>query len=75
MTDLRFVILHMIEETARHLGHLDAARELLDGMLGLGQTTSEADSNPFSLSEIQPPSNGSGTTVVMLTGAPSVGVR
>ncbi|MET0698851.1 MAG: DUF664 domain-containing protein [Mycobacterium sp.] len=37
MTDLRFVILHMIEETARHLGHLDAARELLDGMLGLGQ--------------------------------------
>jgi hypothetical protein len=36
-TDLRFIVLHMIEETARHLGHLDAARELLDGRVGLGQ--------------------------------------
>jgi Protein of unknown function (DUF664) len=35
--DLRFIVLHMIEETARHLGHLDAARELLDGRTGLGQ--------------------------------------
>lgn len=34
--DLRFIVLHMIEETARHLGHLDAARELLDGRVGLG---------------------------------------
>lgn len=37
VTDLRFVVLHMIEETARHLGHLDAARELIDGRTGLGQ--------------------------------------
>jgi len=37
VTDLRFIVLHMIEETARHLGHLDAARELLDGKTGLGQ--------------------------------------
>jgi uncharacterized damage-inducible protein DinB len=37
VTDLRFIVLHMIEETARHLGHLDAARELLDGRIGLGQ--------------------------------------
>ncbi len=37
VVDLRFVVLHMIEETARHLGHLDAARELLDGRTGLGQ--------------------------------------
>lgn len=37
--DLRFIVLHMIEETARHLGHLDAARELLDGAVGLGQDT------------------------------------
>ena len=37
VTDLRFIVLHMIEETARHLGHLDAARELLDGRTGLGQ--------------------------------------
>jgi hypothetical protein len=29
--DLRSVILHMIGETATHAGHLDAARELLDG--------------------------------------------
>jgi hypothetical protein len=35
-TDLRRVVLHMIEETARHAGHLDAARELLDGSTGLG---------------------------------------
>jgi uncharacterized damage-inducible protein DinB len=37
VADLRFIVLHMIEETARHLGHLDAARELLDGRTGLGQ--------------------------------------
>lgn len=35
-TDLRWVILHMIEETARHAGHLDVVRELLDGATGLG---------------------------------------
>ncbi|NYD59287.1 putative damage-inducible protein DinB [Nocardioides marinisabuli] len=34
--DLRHIALHMIEETARHLGHLDAARECLDGRTGLG---------------------------------------
>jgi len=28
---LRFIIPHMIKETACHAGHLDAARELLDG--------------------------------------------
>ncbi len=36
VTDLRTIILHMIEETARHAGHLDIARELLDGETGLG---------------------------------------
>jgi hypothetical protein len=30
------VILHMIEETAAHSGHLEIARELLDGTTGLG---------------------------------------
>ncbi|MCE6997255.1 DinB family protein [Saccharothrix sp. S26] len=35
-TDLRRIVLHVIEETARHAGHLDAARELLDGKTGLG---------------------------------------
>lgn len=29
--DLRTVMLHMIVETATHAGHLDAARELIDG--------------------------------------------
>jgi hypothetical protein len=29
--DLRFILLHVIAETACHAGHLDAGRELLDG--------------------------------------------
>lgn len=33
---VRWVVLHMIEETARHAGHLDIARELIDGQTGLG---------------------------------------
>jgi hypothetical protein len=32
--DLRWVILHLINETARHAGHADAVRELLDGETG-----------------------------------------
>ena len=32
--DLRWVLLHLIEETARHAGHADATRELLDGVTG-----------------------------------------
>jgi uncharacterized protein YndB with AHSA1/START domain len=32
----RDIVLHMIEETARHAGHLDIARELADGRTGLG---------------------------------------
>lgn len=36
VTDLRRIVLHMIEETARHAGQLDVARELLDGRTGLG---------------------------------------
>ncbi|GGB40983.1 hypothetical protein GCM10011492_34790 [Flexivirga endophytica] len=35
-TSVRTIVLHMIEETARHAGHLDVARELLDGRTGLG---------------------------------------
>ncbi|MFE9242010.1 DinB family protein [Nocardiopsis sp. NPDC006938] len=31
---LRWVVLHMIEETARHNGHLDVLRELADGVTG-----------------------------------------
>ncbi len=31
---LRWILLHMIEETARHAGHLDIMREQLDGATG-----------------------------------------
>lgn len=32
--DLRWVLLHLINETGRHAGHADATRELLDGLTG-----------------------------------------
>lgn len=32
--DLRWVMAHMIEETARHAGHADIVRELIDGEIG-----------------------------------------
>ncbi len=31
---LRWVLVHMIEETARHNGHIDILREMLDGVTG-----------------------------------------
>ena len=31
---LRWVLVHMLEETARHLGHIDILRELVDGRTG-----------------------------------------
>ncbi len=31
---LRWVLIHMLEETARHAGHVDIVRELLDGQAG-----------------------------------------
>lgn len=31
---LRWVLVHMVEETARHAGHIDIVRELLDGATG-----------------------------------------
>lgn len=33
-SSLRWIMIHMIEETARHAGHMDAIRELLDGSKG-----------------------------------------
>jgi uncharacterized damage-inducible protein DinB len=33
-TTLRWVVLHLVEETARHVGHMDITRELLDGRTG-----------------------------------------
>lgn len=32
--DLRWIVHHLIEETARHNGHLDILREMLDGTTG-----------------------------------------
>jgi uncharacterized damage-inducible protein DinB len=32
--DLRWVLLHMLEETARHAGHADLLREAVDGTVG-----------------------------------------
>jgi len=34
--NVRVVILHVIEETAAHTGHLEIVRELLDGMINRG---------------------------------------
>jgi len=31
---LRWVLVHMLEETARHAGHLDLMREQIDGRTG-----------------------------------------
>jgi uncharacterized damage-inducible protein DinB len=33
-TTLRWAVYHLIEETARHAGHMDLTRELLDGSVG-----------------------------------------
>ncbi len=33
-TTLRWIVTHLVEETARHVGHMDITRELLDGRTG-----------------------------------------
>lgn len=33
-TDVRFVLTHLVEEYARHLGHADLLREAIDGVTG-----------------------------------------
>jgi hypothetical protein len=38
LDDLREIVLHVITETATHAGHLDAARELIDGRTWLTLT-------------------------------------
>ena len=32
--NLRWIVVHMLEETARHAGHADIRRELIDGQTG-----------------------------------------
>ena len=34
--NVRWVVVHMIEETARHAGHADILREMIDGRIGAG---------------------------------------
>jgi hypothetical protein len=34
IVSLRWLLVHMIEETARHVGHLDIMRERIDGRTG-----------------------------------------
>lgn len=34
IVSLRWILVHMIEETARHAGHLDLMREAIDGQTG-----------------------------------------
>jgi hypothetical protein len=34
MVDLRWVLTHLLEETARHAGQADILRELMDGSTG-----------------------------------------
>jgi uncharacterized damage-inducible protein DinB len=36
ITNIRWIVLHVIEETASHSGHLEIVRELLDGKTRLG---------------------------------------
>jgi uncharacterized damage-inducible protein DinB len=38
-SSLRWILLHLVEETARHLGHLDLLREQADGGVGEEPTT------------------------------------
>lgn len=33
-TTLRWIVFHLIEELARHVGHMDITRELIDGRIG-----------------------------------------
>jgi len=34
LVSMRWVLIHMVEETARHAGHMDILRELVDGATG-----------------------------------------
>lgn len=38
---VRWVLLHLIEEAARHAGHADITRELLDGKVGVSPASAE----------------------------------
>jgi hypothetical protein len=37
--NVRWVVVHMLEETARHAGHADIIRELYDGTTEIGYTS------------------------------------
>jgi hypothetical protein len=37
---LHLILVHLATETARHAGHIDILRELIDGQAGLGEGVS-----------------------------------
>jgi hypothetical protein len=46
VSSVRWVVLHMIEETAAHSGHLEIARELLDGRHQTGFALTHCSAKP-----------------------------
>jgi uncharacterized damage-inducible protein DinB len=40
---LRYIVAHLISETARHIGHLDILRELADGVVAAEGTSAERE--------------------------------
>jgi len=40
---LRWVVIHILEDTARHAGHIDVMRELIDGAVGDHQCDESAN--------------------------------
>ncbi len=53
--NLRWVLMHLLEETARHAGHADILRELIDGNTGRRVPPAHRSGPPSSQ---QPPPNG-----------------
>ena len=44
---LRWILVHLVEETARNLGHIDLLREQADGGIGEEPTTEQTSSQRF----------------------------
>ncbi len=47
--NFRWVLAHMLEETARHTGHADILREMIDGRVGAGYRAELYDQTPIGL--------------------------
>jgi Protein of unknown function (DUF664) len=55
ITNVRWIVLHIIEETATHSGHLEIARELLDGLWVHTNSASATAPTPCSLPSARQP--------------------